>query len=151
MKRVLSCILLVAMLICVFPMNCYAMEDNSKTVTYFEDGSYEIEKIETRAMRSAGSVTGTKTKTRYASDGTLDWEAVLEGTFTFNGSSATCTSSSCDVSVYDNAWYTVSKSAGRSGSSATASVTMGRKSLGVTVEKVPFSMKLTCDADGNLS
>ena len=34
---------------------------------------------------------------------------------------------------------------------AVGELTMGRKFLGITVEKVPVSMRITCDANGNLS
>ena len=84
-------------------------------------------------------------------NGTAQWKATLSGSFTYTGSSATCTSSSVDVTVYDSSWYTISKSSNKSGSKATASVTMGEKLAGVTVTKVPISLAMTCDKNGNLS
>ena len=68
-----------------------------------------------------------------------------------NGSKATCTSSSIDVTIYDSEWYVIVKSAGKSENIARGSVTIGKKLLGVTVSQHPVSLTLTCDANGNLS
>ena len=56
-----------------------------------------------------------------------------------------------NVTIYDSSWYTVSKSASKSGNTATGSVIMGDTANGVTVKRVPVSLTLTCDANGNLS
>lgn len=40
---------------------------------------------------------------------------------------------------------------GKSGNTATADLVMGRKFLGITVQKETLNMTLTCDANGNLS
>lgn len=152
MKRIICSILVACLLLTVAPFHAYAAElsDREEEIIYFEDGSYITISVRVNPSRAAGSVSGDKVYTYYYDGGTA-WKAVLTGSFTYTGSSATCTSSSCDVTVYNSAWYTVSKSASRSGNSATASVTMGRKLLGITVEKIPTSLKLTCDANGNLS
>lgn len=150
MKRFVSCILMVVLLITILPMNCMAVE-TPQNIVHFEDGSYMVEELRVQPARSAGSVSGTKTRTYYANDGTTSWKVVLSGNFTFTGSSATCTSSSCDATIYHSSWYVVSKSAGKSGASATASASIGRKVSGITVDKVAVDLKLTCDANGNLS
>lgn len=86
----------------------------------------------------------------YNSDGISKWNAVLTGSFSYNGSSATCSSSSVDVTIFDSDWYVISKYASNSGNTATASVTVGRRYDGSTI-KVPVSLSLKCDANGNLS
>ena len=132
MKRSACSILAMLLLVSALSMNCYAIDDKSEiyNTIHFDDGSYLTECIYITQTRSSGTVSGT---------------------FSYTGSSATCTASSCDVTIYDSAWYIVSKSASKSGNKATASVTMGYKALGVTVNKVPISMSLSCDANGNLS
>ena len=95
--------------------------------------------------------TGTRVITSKNADGTTDWKAVLSGTFTYNGTTATCTASSVSVTVYADNWYEVSKTAGKSGASATGSVTMGRKILGITIAKETYDMTLTCSPTGTLS
>lgn len=152
MKRFICFALLTCMIFFMLPFTAYAAETpvENDEVIYFEDGSYLTVSVTTRNTRSAGSTSGDKVYTYNTGNG-AKWKAVLSGSFTYTGSSATCTSSSVSIDIYDSAWYTVSKSASKSGASATASVTMGRKAGGVTVDKVPISMKLTCDANGNLS
>lgn len=150
MKRIFSFILVVSILICVTPVQTKASEKKLDTI-YFEDGSYMTVEVITKGMRASGSVSGSKPYTYYGKNGTAQWKATLSGSFTYTGSSATCTSSSVDVTVYDSSWYTISKSSSKSGSKATASVTMGEKLAGVTVTKVPISLAMTCDKNGNLS
>lgn len=150
MKRVLPIFLVLTIAIFVFPMYANAAEKENNVV-YFDDGSYMTAEVITNRMRASGSVTGNKIKTYYDSEGNTKWKAVLTGSFTYTGSSATCTSASIDVTIYDSNWYVVSKSASKSGNTASASVTMGKKVADVTVSKVSANLTLSCDANGNLS
>ncbi|MBO5169200.1 MAG: hypothetical protein J6B70_00420 [Oscillospiraceae bacterium] len=150
MRRILCCLLVLTMAICALPVLSCA-EGSSSNIEYFNDGSYTITEIHKESLRSSKSVTGNKVNTHYDSDGTAKWKAVLTGSFTYTGSSANCTSSSASVTIYDSAWYTVSKSASKSGNTASAQITMGRKVSGITVAKVSSDMTLSCDANGNLS
>jgi len=150
MKRILSYILVLAMMICMIPICGNAVENKVETI-YFEDGSYMTIEVITKSARASGTVSGTKPYTYYGSDGNAYWKAVISGSFRYTGSSATCISASIDVTIYDSSWYTVSKSASKSGNTAYGSATIGEKVLGVTVSKVPVSLTLSCDSDGNLS
>ena len=125
--------------------------DGESLVVQFEDGSYITEKITLTQFRRRGTVSGSKEQNFYDSNGNICWKVILYGTFSYNGSSATCTSSSCDVTIYSSDWYVISKSAGKSGNSATASVTMGELAAGVTVKQVPIFLVLNCDGKGNIS
>ena len=150
MKRILSILLTLTIAMCVFPMyaNATGKEDN---VLSFDDGSYMTVEVITNGLRASGTVTGNKINTFYDSEGNTKWKAVLTGSFTYTGSSATCTTASVDVTIYDSNWYVISKSASKSGNTASASVTMGRKAAGVTLSKVNADLSLSCDANGNLS
>lgn len=148
MKRLISALLLTALLVMAFPVSGSAVDND---IIYFADGGYIIKEISIIKSREAGTVTGNNTYTYYDNNGDASWKAVLSGAFSYNGSSATCTASSCDVTIYDSAWYIVSKSASKSGNTATALVTMGYKTLGVAINKVPININLSCDANGNLS
>lgn len=150
MKRMLSLILISVVLLCMLPVQSNAVEASEKTV-YFEDGSYMTVEVFSMEMRASGSVSGSKPYTYYNGSGDALWKAVVTGSFTYTGSSATCNSASVSVTVFDSNWYTISKSAAKSGSTATASVTMGEKRAGVTVTKLPVSLSLKCDKNGNLS
>ncbi|MDO5153727.1 MAG: hypothetical protein Q4D50_10280 [Eubacteriales bacterium] len=152
MKRILCFAVLLAVIFPIISIGCMAKEENEETVVgYFDDGSYMTEMIEINGVRATGTITGTKTRTYYGSSGTTKWQAILTGKFSYNGTSATCTSASIDVTIYDSAWYVISKSASRSGNTAYGTATLGEKVLGVTVSEVPVNLTLSCDANGNLS
>lgn len=151
MKRIISVLLLLVVFASIVPVYGFAVNDDVVSISYFEDGSYLVETFSERQLRASGSKAGTKSTTYHSQDGTALWKATLTGTFTYTGSSATCTGSSCNVTIYNSEWYTISKSATKSGNIAYASVTMGKKLLGVTVAQMPASVSIKCDANGNLS
>lgn len=147
-----ACALFIFVLIVSLPTKAFATNYNeTASIIYLEDGSYitiTTVEIETRA---SGSKTAQRTYTCTANDGTVCWTATLTASFSYTGSSATCTSSDCSVTVYKSNWYTVSKSATKSGNTATATVTMGRKVLGITIAKDTYNISISCDPNGNLS
>lgn len=153
MKRFINLICVLLLCATLVPNNVLSAASTEVTedCIYFEDGSYisiEISSVETRSNTVKR---GNKTYTYKNSDGVEQWRTVLYGTFTYTGTSSTCTASSCSITISNNNWYEVSKTTGKSGSSATAELVMGRKLLGITVDKETVNMILTCDANGNLS
>ena len=148
MKRMLSCILVMVLLLSVIPVCGSAAEAD---MILYQDGGYAVIEITSLGSRASGTVTGSKTYTYYDSDDVAQWKAILTGKFTYTGSASTCTSSSVSTTIYDSTWYAVSKSASKSGNTATAYVKMGDAPDGVTVIIVPVSLTLSCDANGNLS
>lgn len=153
MKRLFCVVLTLLVLICLLPRQTLAAEISAagKSVVYFEDGSYIVTTAEEISTRASGTKSLTKARTYYGSDDEIKWEIILTGTFTYNGTSATCTSSSCSVDVYANNWYVVSKSAKKSGNEASCTVTMGQTFLGITISKPVHTLTITCDKDGNLT
>lgn len=152
-KRLLSVLLLMFIIVSIVPKEVFATEQItvSEETIFFEDGSSLHISIYESSTRASGTKTGYAEYLYSGSDGAAEWKAVLFGNFTYTGSTSTCTASSCNVTIYDNSWYTVSKTVGKSGNTATATVTMGLKVLGVTVSKPTYNLTLTCDKDGNLS
>ena len=150
MKKVLCYALTLVVLLGVLPIFAGATENNEEIIC-FRDGSYATVEITITESRASGNKTGNKVYTYYNSDSVTQWEAVLSGTFTYTGSNASCTTSSMNVTIYDSSWYTISKSASKSGNRATGSATIGEKLNGVTVAKIPVNLTLSCDANGNLS
>lgn len=148
MRRTISYLLTVLLIVSCMTFAASAEETD---VIAFEDGSYFTVSIEEIGTRASGTKTAAKTYTYHSDSGTAVWKAVLTGTFTYTGSNSTCTASSCDVTIYDSDWHVISKSASKSGNSATASVTMGYRVLGITTSKKTASLRLSCDANGNLS
>lgn len=152
MRRCISLFLLAALLLTTFSIHGFASEIMEEhVVERFEDGSYMTEWITVSQTRASGTKTGTKDKVYYNENGEAEWKVAISGTFSYTGSSATCTSASSSVTIYNSDWYTISKSASKSGNTATANVTMGEKLLGVKVDEVSTSVSLKCDANGNLS
>lgn len=150
MKHAVSWFLVVMILVNIVPVIGNATE-SEREVVLFEDGSYMVVEIINSNIRASGSKTGSKQYTYYDSDDVSQWKVVLTGKFTYTGSEATCISSSVSTTIYNSSWYTVSEYAYKSGNKANASVVMGYNLEGVTMSKVPVSLTLSCDADGNLS
>lgn len=150
MKRsVISLLLVFALLSAVAPTRCFAAETDS--IITFDDGSYITVELMEFSARATNTKSGQRVFNYYNSSNTLEWKAVLTASFTYTGSSSTCTSASCSVTIYNSNWYQVSKSTSRSGNTATTQLTMGHKVLGVTISKPSYTLTLSCDANGNLS
>lgn len=152
-KRIFSAILAFVLLIAVVPGYAYASNDlgSNSDVIYLKDGSYITISIEEFSTRASGTKTGRKTYTYKASDGVVLWTAVQTASFSYTGSSATCTSASCTVTISDKAWYEKSNVTTRTGNTATTALTMGQKLLGIPISTYDYTFTLTCDANGNLS
>lgn len=122
-------------------------------IVYFEDGSYivtsEIEILP--STRAANTITGQKNSTYVDSDGTVQWKATLKGTFTYTGSSATCTNSSITYTISDSSWKITEATATKSGNKATGDVTAKKYFLGIPTKTVEKAITITCSASGTLS
>ena len=153
MKRLFSVVLIAVLIIALLPYKTYANTEAqaNENVIYLDDGNYITIELTWVESRASGTKTGSKTYRYNDSDGVEQWCAVLRGTFTYTGSSATCTASSCDVTISDSNYYVVSKEVSKSGNSALCALTVGKKFLGITIDKDTVNMSITCDANGNLS
>lgn len=151
-KKLISLLTACLLALCLLPVQAFANEVVSETTIYHSDGSYSVIRvIKETSARAAKTVTGGTTESYYSDGNVLQWKAVLDATFTYNGSSATCTSvNSLNVTVYDSSWSVGSKSTSRSGNTAYGYLTMERRIAGGT-QGVPVTLTLTCDRNGNLS
>lgn len=152
MKR-FSIIVSLLLVVTLFVPTSVIANDLTQTseIIYLENGCYITIEITESPERASASKSGTKNYVYRSNSGNELWRASLRGTFTYTGTSATCTASSCTTTVTDTAWYEVSKNASRSGASAIGEFVMGHKILGITINKETVNMSLTCDANGNLS
>ena len=151
-KRFLSLFLAIALIISALSMECFAATDSSrKEIRYLEDGGYIVTTIEESMTRATNTKTGTKRDSKYNSDGTLEWQIILRGVFTYTGTTSTCTESTIAVNIYASNYSEVSRSATKSGNTAYGSATISRKVLGVTIATDTYPLTLTCDKNGNLS
>lgn len=151
-KRFISLLLVCMLLIMVFPFGAYAVNEvEPADVILCEDGSYIEIFTHVALTRAANTVSGYKEYVCRDSNNTLLWKAKLNATFAYSGGWYTCTTANCNVTIYDSQWYEISNNIIRSSNNAVANLTMGRKLLGVTIEKPQYTIKLTCDINGNLS
>lgn len=151
MKRFFAILCAFIILVSMPGTVCATEVIQAEEIEYFEDGSYLVTTVIQSAARATNTTSGRIQQTMVDASGNTDWQISLSGTFTYNGTSAVCTASSIDVAIYDTAYYTVSKTAGKSGASATGSATIGQTFLGITFAKNTYDLTLTCDPNGTLS
>ena len=101
--------------------------------------------------RAAQTVSGSKHNHFYNANGVKLWTVTVTGTFSYDGSSATCTSVSKSYTIYDSAWKVTDESCSKSGNKAMASFTVKRYVLLIPVQTENVSLTLTCSANGTLS
>jgi hypothetical protein len=151
-RRIVSALLVLVVLIGMIPHSVYAATEVEPVHTIqLEDGYYIEVKTEMSPARVANTVSGSKTYTCHGSDGSVMWVAKLSATFAYSGGWYTCTAGNCNVTIKDNQWYVISNSTVRSSNNAVTNLTMGRRTAGVTVERPQYTIRLTCDNNGNLS
>lgn len=140
--------------------NCFALPASavneekiiSTSIEYFDDGSYLVTTIAEETTNSrAATKTGSKTTTYSGADGATEWTYKITGTFSYTGSSSTCTAVSDSYTISDDNWHMSSHSCSKSGNTANGTVTMKRKFLGVTTNTITRDLSLSCSASGTLS
>lgn len=149
MNRLLSVVVLAALLLCLY-VPSFAAND-PQAAPHFDQILVETAVDGTSARGEVVTIYGHKNYTAYDTNGTAVWRMTLTGTFTYDGSSSSCTGASLSFTAYDSAYYKVSGNAYPSGSSAVADFTVGFRVLGITVATTNHHMVLSCDANGNLS
>ena len=135
------------------PVSVNALEDNHENISivYLDDGSYyEIIINEEPSLTRASSKSGSKTARYYNASGVEKWYVTVKGTFSYNGSSSSCTSSSVSAGVRSSEWQIYSKNSSRSGNSAIATATATLYYNGNQVDIKIKTVTLTCSAIGTL-
>ena len=126
-RRIISlCIAACILTIMMIPAASAAENSSSCETVCFDDGSYMVVTIQEGVERASNTKSGNKVYTYYTSDDELVWKVTLRGSFTYNGTTSSCTSSSVSINVIDDSWYTVSQSADKTANEAHAVVTMGK-------------------------
>jgi hypothetical protein len=156
MKKI-SVLLSTIIFMCLLAANTYAHdvgETITTDITYFVDGSYcittvtEYKKTDyNNAMPTRATTSGSKQKEYYNSNHVLQYTVAVYGTFTYDGYSASATSSQYGYSISNSIWSFVSGNAYCSGANATASCTFHSPNAGTKTA----SVTLTCSASGTLS
>ena len=110
------------------------------------DNGYYLETI-----IAANQKTARKTANYKNAQGTTMFSVTVTGTFTYTGSSSTCTKSIASATSKNANWKISSKSASKSGNKATAKATAKRYVDGTAVETQNCTVTLTCSLNGSLS
>ena len=147
--------------ITAFAANDKNEHNENSEIFYLDDGSFYITSIQTisntqkhqgnkGSLATYSSVTTTKSTTYYNALNVAQWKFNLTCSFTFNGTTSTCTSASSSVNIYDSSWNIESKTASKSGNKATGSVVMKTNFLGLVLKRTA-NLTITCDKNGNIS
>ena len=155
MKKIFLCSMMA--LILLMPKVAFALEKNEYTESYIsysiEDEFYVETIIEESAITTFATQkkTGSKTKNYKTSTGKILYSIKVSGTFTYTGSSSTCTASYVTATSYDSTWKVASKSSSKSKNVATAKATMKHYYDNSVAQTTYPSVSLTCSAKGVLS
>lgn len=153
MKRFTALALSLLLLIAVLPVSAVSAREAKQTapeIIYFEDGSYLEIVITESSARTTNVKSGQKSYTYKNASGSAQWTATLTARFTYDGTTSECTNVATSYGITNADWYLISKSASKSGNTATGKFTFGYSSLGTT-KTVPVTLTLRCDRNGNLS
>ncbi len=154
LKKLISVFLLCLTLFSICSFSTFATYQNSDTsIIHLDNGIYLIVEVsEINISRATNTKTGTKSITaKDENSNETIWEATITGTFTYTGSSATCTNASISYNIYADNWKMKEATASKSGNKAIGDVTAKRYLLGIPVETVERTFYLTCSATGTLS
>lgn len=152
MKFKKFCAIVLTALLCVcVSIPAFAADDNgrvvSRTVEQYDNGSYAVVTVYDDTTARGGTKTGHKDYEYYVG-GSLAWIYTVHGSFSYNGSSATCTAASATCDIRKSEWHLTANEAYPSGSSAVAKGTVWRSSDG---REVYPRVSITCTANGVLA
>jgi len=152
MKQFRNSIIVVLIIALLTPIYASASTQDTQTVSYvyFENGCYAVIRTVEIPSRATGQKSGYREKTYYSESGSALWIATLNANFTYTGTTSTCTSASTQVTIYNSAWSCASRSASRSGNTATGNFTMRLQAIFSSMD-FPVTLTLSCDKNGNLS
>lgn len=137
-------------------LNVSAFETNPTRIYTKEEleNGYYLETVITINPTQTRSSTrsGTKTATYRDINGKALWSIIVDGKFTYNGKSATCTSSTYSKVNYSTSWKLSHAKASKNGASASASITAKQyHQNGSLLRTIDKTVKLTCSPTGSLS
>lgn len=152
MKKTIALTLILAFLCCTaFCFSTSATTATKTTIKKLDNGDY-IETIITyyEIDDRAATKSGSKTNNYKNSAGETMWSVTVYGTFTYNGTTSSCTSASHSASAYVSDWSIKSSSSSKSGNCATANATATHKGL-IFSQDHSITVNLYCSPYGILS
>lgn len=152
MKKILLSFLTLSTLCFANIQSSNALTNQAIITQTFENGSYIEETIEESFSITRSTITKTKTSTYRGASGTALWSVSVKGTFSYNGSTATCTRSEVSTKNYSLTWKLTNAKASKSGNKANASVTAKQyTSDGALSRTINKTVTLSCSPKGVLS
>lgn len=152
MKKLTALFSVLLMLLIMCPATAFASENvvTDKTIEYFDDGSYIVTEITTSKITTFATKITTKSKSEnyYDSNNNIEWTATVTGTFSYNGTSATCENAQVSCKIYNDDWQVASAVPSKSGNKAIGTFTLKKYKLGVVTKTVNRTITLTCNANG---
>lgn len=152
MKKIISLLSVMLMIVTLCPTTAFANDEivTESSVEYFDDGSYIVTRITESTITTFAAKTVTKNKSAdyYESDNSKAWTVTLSATFSYTGSSATCTKATTSYVIYNDAWKVTSAVASKSGNKATGTFTVKKYVLGIPVKTVNKTLTITCSNTG---
>lgn len=135
--------------------NISALEKNNEFAPYEYDtyGNYyeTVITYDSIFARASHTVSGHKTLAYKTSAGKTLWSLTVNGSFTYNGSTSSCTSASVSTSIIDPTWKITNKSSSKSGNTAKATATAICYLNGNPINSATRTISLKCSATGKLS
>ena len=118
---------------------------------YYETVIEETASVSPMASNTAKAKTGYKTTSCKNANGTVLWSVKVTANFSYNGTTATCTSSSVSTTINNSAWKISNKYSTRCANYGTATATGQEYINNKLVKSVTKTVKLTCSPTGTLS
>lgn len=146
MKKITKLLVIIFVFCFLAPTYAQATEQSTQEKIIFSDGSYIISEITVNGSRANNTKSGDKEYTYYNANDVRQWKATVIGTFTYDGTTSTCTAVSTSFTRYTTTWTLDSVSKSKSGATA-----IGDFYLSCSLWETSVRVKLTCDKDGNLS
>lgn len=157
MKKVISLILTFIMMFSICSVSAFAVNTEnvvSETIEYFEDGSYLVVTLVEEGnsvARATSTTTGSKTATIYNADDVKLVTLKLTATFSYTGSSATCTAASTSYTIHNDNWKVKSATATKSGNKAIGEFVSKRYTLLIPVQTINSTVTITCSNTGTMT
>lgn len=158
MKKYISIFLVVIMIFSVFSISIYAEDEEkliSESVEYLDNGYYVVisltENDTNTLTRGTSTKSGTKIYTLYNDDDVALVVHKLTATFSYTGSSSTCTSASVSNTIHNDQWKVPTATASKSGNVATGTFVAKHYVLFIVTQTINTTLKITCSKTGTLS
>ncbi|MDE5974852.1 MAG: hypothetical protein K2G73_09335 [Eubacterium sp.] len=152
MKKIISLLSVILMIAVLCPNTALANDEivTDSYIEYFDDGSYIVTRITESTITTFAAKTVSKSKSAdyYESDNTKAWTVTLNATFSYTGSSATCTNATTSSKIYNDKWKVTSAVPSKSGNKATGTFTVKKYALGLPIKTVNKTLTITCSNTG---